>query len=340
MYSNIRSRAGLVALFLILISISFVSAIPVPISAPRSEVSSTLLPDSNPSHNGRDVQPSLRGHMSRAPAAARALSVQHNLIDTDEDVELVRRTSIFTKIKQGFQKLGRGIKSVAQKIGSGIKKVAQKIGSGIKKVAQKVGSGIKKVAQKIGSGIKKVAQKVGSGIKRVAQKVGSGIKKVAQKIGSGIKRVAQKVGSGIKKVAKKIGNGIRIAAKKVGHFMKTTGAKIAKFGLKVVQTVGTVVAKVAGFIPEIGKPLEKAIGGVAKAAGMISDKIHVKLGAKLDKGMKIMNKADNIMEYVPIRRDLSDQAFEQRDYSDAYYFEEHDSDDISLDQEDFYFDND
>jgi hypothetical protein len=78
MHSNIRTRAGLVALVFILISISLVSAIPVPISAPRYEVSSTSLPDSNPSHNvGRDhIQPLLRGHMSRAPAAARALSVK------------------------------------------------------------------------------------------------------------------------------------------------------------------------------------------------------------------------------------------------------------------------
>jgi hypothetical protein len=136
---------------------------------------------------------------------------------------------------------------------------------------------------------------------------------------------------------------IILAAKKVGHFMKTTGAKIAKFGLKVVQTVGTVVAKVAGFIPEIGKPLEKAIGGVSKAAGVISDKIHVKLGAKLDKGMNVMNKADQVMSYIPMRRDLSDEAFQQRDYSDAYYFEEHDLDDISVEHlhhEDFYFDDD
>ena len=136
---------------------------------------------------------------------------------------------------------------------------------------------------------------------------------------------------------------IILAAKKVGHFMKTTGAKIAKFGLKVVQTVGTVIGKVAGFIPEIGKPIEKAIDGVSKAAGMISDKIHVKLGAKLDKGMKVMNTADKVMDYIPMRRDLSDEAFEQRDHSDAYYFEEHDLDHISLEhlhQEDFYFDDD
>lgn len=77
MYSNIRSRAGLVALVFALISISLVSAIPVPIAAPRSEVSSTLLPDNNPSHNGRDhIQPLSRSHMSRVPAAARAPSVK------------------------------------------------------------------------------------------------------------------------------------------------------------------------------------------------------------------------------------------------------------------------
>jgi len=318
MYSNIRSRAGLVALVFALISISLVSAFPIPIPVPQPDLSSALSSRSTPSRNGEPglIQPDThriakilsKAQMSRAPAAVRALAGKHNLLDTDDD-QLLRR-NVFSKIKQGFQKLGHAIKSAAQKVGSGIKKAAQKVGGGIKKVAQKVGSGIKKAAQKVGAGIKKVAQKVGSGIKKVAQKVGSGIKKAAQKVGSGIKT----------------------AAKKVGQFMKTTGAKIAKFGLQVVDTVGTAVGKVASFIPDVGKPLERAIVGVSKVAGVVSDKIHTNLSPKLQKGMNVMKKADKIMGYIPRRRDLSEEeAFQQRDTSDGYYFEE--PADISLDHQ-------
>ena len=123
--------------------------------------------------------------------------------------------------------------------------------------------------------------------------------------------------------------------------MKTTGAKIAKFGLKVVESVGEVVGKVVGFIPGIGKPLDRAIEGVSKVAGVISDHIHVKLPGKLQKGMDVMNKADKIMGYIPRRRDLSEEeAFEERDIGEAYYLEERD-DDIALEnREGSYFEAD
>ena len=130
---------------------------------------------------------------------------------------------------------------------------------------------------------------------------------------------------------------IILAAKKVWGFVKTTGAKVAKFGLKVVESVGEVVGKVASFIPGIGKPIQQAIHGVSKVAGVISDHIHVKLSKKLEKGMKIMNKADTIMGFIPRRRDFSEEeSFQQRDISEAYHFEERD--DIALEnREESYF---
>jgi hypothetical protein len=195
------------------------------------------------------------------------------------------------------------------------------------------------VRRNIFSKIKKGFQNLGHDIKHVAQKVGSGIKKAAQTVGSGIKKVAQKVGSGIKQVAQKVGSGIKTAAKKVGNFVKTTGAKIAKFGFKVVQSVGMAIGDVASFIPDVGKPLQQAINGVSKVAGVVSDHIHAKLSAKLNKGMSVMNTANKIMSVV--RRDLSDEeTFQQRDISDTYYSGEADWDDISLTLEHSYFDND
>jgi hypothetical protein len=141
---------------------------------------------------------------------------------------------------------------------------------------------------------------------------------IFKKIGNAIKSAADKVGAGIKKAADTVGAGIKTAAKDVEHFAQTTGAKIVKFGTKVVQTVGEVVAKAASFIPDVGKPLEKAIDGVSKVAGVISDHIHANLSAKLQKGMNVMNTANKVMSYF--RRD--EEGFQQRDISDAYYFEE------------------
>jgi phage-related protein len=164
----------------------------------------------------------------------------------------------------------------------------------------------------------------------VRRSVGSKIKQAFEKAGSAIKKGFQKVGAGIKSVAEKVKTGVVTAAKKVGTFMKTTGAKVAKFGLKVVESVGEAVGHVASFIPEIGKPIQQAIHGISKVAGVISDHIHAKLSDKLQKGMNVMNKADQVMSYMPRRRDLSEEeeAFQQRDISEAYYLEERD--DIAL----------
>jgi len=100
------------------------------------------------------------------------------------------------------------------------------------------------------------------------------------------------------------------------------------------------VGHVASFIPAIGKPIQQAIHGVSAVAGVVSDHIHAKLSAKLQKGMNVMNKADKVMSYIPRRRELSEEeAFQQRDISEAnYYLEERDDYDIALEnREEFYF---
>ncbi|KAF9479851.1 hypothetical protein BDN70DRAFT_660247 [Pholiota conissans] len=180
-------------------------------------------------------------------------------------------------------------------------------------------SKIKKAFKKIGHGIKHAFQKVGKGIKKVAKKVGSGIKKVAKKVGGGIKKVAKKVGRGIKKVAKKVGHGIKTAAKKVGHFVKTTGAKIAKVGLKVWSTAQKLASKVVQFIPVVGKPLSKVLDGASAVTNAASNAIHAKIGGKLGKAMKVMDKTRKIAGYIP--RELPEDALEERELEelDARY---------------------
>jgi len=249
-YSNIRSRAGLVALvFVLIISLVSVSAIPIPAA---SGPSSTLSPTSDPTLNGLPVPEvdntkiSLSGRMSAPPAASRVLARRQD-ISTNMDDELVRR-SVGSKIKAAFKKFGSDVKHVAQKVGDGIK----------------------------------------------------------------------------------------TAAKKVGNFIKKSGAEVAKFGLKVVQSVGEVVGHVASFIPAIGKPIQQAIHGVSEVAGFASEHIKAKMSRKLEKGMKVMDKADQVMSYIP--RDFSEEeAFLQRDIAESY-FEERDIDDIALEnREESYF---
>ena len=124
-YSNIGSRAGLVALVFALI-ISLVSAMPIPAAGYES---STLSPSSNPSLNGlpevdtANLKILLSGRMSTLPTATRALArrvrcllVFHLLagiyrawliflqqdISTNMDDQLVRR-SVGSKIHAAFE---------------------------------------------------------------------------------------------------------------------------------------------------------------------------------------------------------------------------------------------
>ena len=101
--------------------------------------------------------------------------------------------------------------------------------------------------------------------------------------------------------------------------------------------MGDVVGKVAGFIPAIGKPIDRAIEGVSKVAGVISDHINVKLPGNLQKGMDVMNKADQIMGYIPRRREfLEEEGFQQRDIGEAYLFEERDDTALENREESYY----
>ena len=72
---------------------------------------------------------------------------------------------------------------------------------------------------------------------------------------------------------------------------------------------------------------------------MVSDHIHAKLSAKLQKGMNVMNKADKVMSYIPRRRELSEEEdFQQRDISEANHLEERDDYDTALEnREESYF---
>ena len=60
------------------------------------------------------------------------------------------------------------------------------------------------------------------------------------------------------------------------------------------------MGKVVGMIPGVGKVADKVLDGLSKAAGAISDKIHVKLGTKMQNAVKRMGKANKDMGYIPV----------------------------------------
>ena len=91
--------------------------------------------------------------------------------------------------------------------------------------------------------------------------------------------------------------------------MKTTGAKVAKSELKVVEPVDEVNRdKVVNEEDEeeavdeedeeevVDEDSEDEVDskGVPRVTGVISDHMHAKIPGKLEKGMKIMNKVEQI----------------------------------------------
>jgi hypothetical protein len=144
-------------------------------------------------------------------------------------------------------------------------------------------------------------------VKGAFQTAGKKIKEGFQTAGKKIKQGFQKVKQGFQTAGRKIKEGFQTAGKKMkegfvkaGKWIKDTGAKVAKFGLKVVSTAASVVGHVASFIPGVGKAISKGLSGVSKLADFASDKIHANLGAKLNKGMDVMNKIEHpLSEHLP-----------------------------------------
>jgi hypothetical protein len=229
MYPSNHAQAGL-ALIFTLITISLVSAAPVPLLS--STHSNRDLIQSNTTGNIHVQFPLVHGPISTHSESPTAGLTSDNNDFSEWDNHLVRR-GLGAKIRAGFKKLFNGIKHVAQKIGSGIKKVAQKVGSGIKKVAQKIGSGIKKAAQKVGHFIKTTAGKVA---------------KFGLKVISTIENAASKVASFIPGVGKIISKGLEAESKLTGFISDKIHANLGKKlekGMKVMN----IADKVMKFIP-------------------------------------------------------------------------------------------
>jgi hypothetical protein len=70
--------------------------------------------------------------------------------------------------------------------------------------------------------------------------------------------------------------------------------------------VQKVASKVAQFIPVVGKPISKALDGASAITNAASNAIHVKIGGKLGKAMRGMDKTRKIAGYIP--RELTEDA--------------------------------
>jgi len=146
------------------------------------------------------------------------------------------------------------------------------------------------------------------------------VKKVGHSIGRGIKKAARtvrKVAHAVRKVAKKVVH----AAKKAVRWVKTNGAKIAKVGLKSMAALSKAASHVAAVIPGVGKPIGLALSNFSKSADFAQQQIHVSLGSKLDKYMKVMDRiqhplgtgaAGKILDAV-LKRDVEEQRLYERD---------------------------
>lgn len=66
--------------------------------------------------------------------------------------------------------------------------------------------------------------------------------------------------------------------------------KVAKVGLKAVAAGTKAASHVAALIPGVGTSVGKTLRAVSKVADFTGNQIHVSLGSKLDKVMRVMDK--------------------------------------------------
>ncbi|KJA15299.1 hypothetical protein HYPSUDRAFT_220112 [Hypholoma sublateritium FD-334 SS-4] len=84
-----------------------------------------------------------------------------------------------------------------------------------------------------------------------------------------------------KSIVTKIKNAIKHVVHSVGHLLKTTVAKVAKF------------------VPVVGKPLSKYMQVESAVANKGSDMIHANIKGKLGQAMHRMDKGQKVMGYIP-----------------------------------------
>jgi hypothetical protein len=70
--------------------------------------------------------------------------------------------------------------------------------------------------------------------------------------------------------------------------------------------VQKVASKVAQFIPVVGRPISKVLDGASHITNAASNAIHAKIGGKLGKAMRGMDKTRKIAGYIP--RELPEDA--------------------------------
>jgi len=136
---------------------------------------------------------------------------------------LYRRKSIFTKIKQGFQKAGRAIKGAFQKAGKAIKTGFQKVGKFIKTTGAK----IVKFGLKVVSAVESVAAKAVKLIPGVGPELSTVLKGEAM----GTNALSNKIHVNLGKKLDKVSNGLNYIISPLGSTAKAAGKKNKAIGV-------------------------------------------------------------------------------------------------------------
>jgi len=74
-----------------------------------------------------------------------------------------------------------------------------------------------------------------------------------------------------------------------GRFIKKVAPAVAKFGLKVISAAQSVAARVAKYIPVVGKPLSELMKLESKGLNAASNAIHADLPSQLKKGSEVLD---------------------------------------------------
>lgn len=200
-------------------------------------------------------------------------------VEDGSEFETIERRGI----KEWFQNLGNKIKSGFQKVGDAFRHVGNKIKEGFQTAGRKIKEGFQTAGRKIKEGFQTAGTKIKEGFQTAGRKMKEGFQTAGRKIKEGFQVAGAKMKEGFQKA---------------GKWIKETGAKVAKFGLKVVATIGAVASHVAKFIPIIGQPLSAALKVHSFAMNKASDAIHADLGSKLNKGMHVMDIIQDPLGYA------------------------------------------
>lgn len=189
----------------------------------------------------------------------------------------IEEFSVFTKIKNGFKKLGSKIKdgfkylkdkvgALVKKIGDGFKEVIEGIKDLTHDVVDAFNAITKKILKPIGNFFKKiidtVVMKPVNWIKNAAKKIWSKIKEVGVKIKNALVAAFNKVKEVVVKVIAKLRDGLLKAFRAIKTAFIKLGKSIEAFGNAFANFFKNIFKKLANVFKSIGNFFKKVFNGI------------------------------------------------------------------------------